>query len=300
MSNKPSIGVVGSGTIGSAISEAFSHYTNVKVYDINKRLDDYVNVINQDILFLAVPTPMLKDGSTDLSIIDSALEKLANNVIPNRVKPVIIKSTIPPAQLGQLMLKYGENLLIIFSPEFLTERTSYHDYIQSNRFIFGTLHEFDKTPEAKLVSDLFELRFPSVPQYWTTFAEASLIKYAANTFFTIKLSFMNELKQLATAWNVNYESLIGKVMLDPRIGRSHFNVPGHDGKFGWAGVCFTKDIHSFIDIANECGVDPIMAKAAWKKNVEVRGLSNLTEEINKNIGRISSESFSLDDVAGLG
>jgi len=297
---KPSIGLIGYGYINSAVGEAFSHYTDVKAYDINKDLDNYVDVINQDILFLAVPTPMNKDGSVDTSIVESALEKISNNIIPNKVKPVIIKSTIPPAQLGEMMLKHAENLLIIFSPEFLTERTSKHDFIQSNRFIFGTLYEFDQTPEAKIVSELFELRFPSVPQYWTTFAEASLVKYGANQFFAVKISFMNELKQLADAWGVNYNSLIGKIMLDPRIGRSHFQVPGHDGSLGYGGSCFLKDTHAFINMAEECGIDPIMAKAAWKKNLEVRTAIELTDEINRNIGRISSSALTVDNVMKLG
>ncbi len=60
------------------------------------------------------------------------------------------------------------------------------------------------------------------------------------------------------------------MMLDQRIGRSHFKVPGHDGKLGFGGHCFPKDLNGYLHIARDCGVNPLVGQAAWEKNLEVR------------------------------
>lgn len=251
MSNKvPSLGILGNGFIGSAVSNAFLHYTDVKVFDLNpaRSHNSYLDVINQDIIFLCLPTPMNKDGSVDCSIVEAALKKISDNLPSGEpLKPVLIKSTIPPFQLGSLMLQFGEKLLLIFNPEFLTERSAQYEYIQSNRFIFGTLKEFNETPEAQLVVDLFNHRFPAVPQYWRIFSEASLVKYFTNMFFATKVALMNEFAQVAESWGLNHNDIMSLVMLDPRIGRSHFLVPGTDGQKGYGGSCLEKTTKIFTE-----------------------------------------------------
>lgn len=301
-SSKPTIGIIGNGFIGSAVSDAFLHYTDVKVFDTSpaRTINEYVDCIQQDIIFLCVPTPMNKDGSVDLSIVDEALEKLSNNIPSGEVKPVLLKSTVPPAELGQFMLKYAENILLVFNPEFLTERSARHEYIQSNRFIFGTLYEFDKTPEAKRIDELFELRFPAVPRYWTTFIKASLTKYFTNLYFSTRLSLMNEFAQVSQAWDVSPNEVMELVMLDARIGRSHWQVPGHDGRLGYGGSCFYKDTAAYIDIAKECGIDPKMGKANWNKNLEVRGATQVLGELDQMKGRAAKEKMTLDELFRIG
>jgi UDPglucose 6-dehydrogenase len=301
MTNKPSLGLLGLGFIGSAVLDTFTNYVDVKAYDVNEARcqNFYTDTIAQDVIFLALPTPMKKDGNVDYSIVKKALEKLRDNLPKDVVKPVLIKSTLPPNILGSLMLEFP-TLFIVHNPEFLTERSARHDYMQSNRFIFGTLVGEEGSPQAKMISELFNIRFPQVPQYWVSFAESSLIKYMANCFFATKVSIMNEFKQIAESWGVDFNNVMGKVMLDYRIGRSHFQVPGHDGQLGWGGSCYIKDTNAMIQIANDCGIDAKVLRAAWEKNVEVRGALSLKEEINKHLGRISNEEFALVDVFKLG
>ena len=299
--NKPTLGFIGQGFIGSAIADCFQHYANVKTYDIRPELSShtYPEVIAQDVLIMALPTPMKKDGTVDISIVEEALRQLASNLGSDEVKPVILKSTIPPHKLGVLMLEYP-GIFLVHSPEFLTERSARYDFQQSNRFIFGTLVGEDQSPYAKTISDLFNLRFPMVPQYWTSFVESSLIKYFCNAYFCSKISLFNEYNQICASWGINFESVIGKVMLDPRIGRSHFQVPGHDGLYGYAGSCFVKDTNGYFEVAKDAGVNPKVMKGVWHKNVETRGAFNLLEEINKMKGRITSEEFSINDLMKLG
>ena len=81
---------------------------------------------------------------------------------------------------------------------------------------------------------------------------------------------MNEMHQIATAANADWDTAISGFISDGRIGNSHIAVPGHDGSLGFGGKCFPKDLNALIYRAEELGVKPTVMKAAWKKNLEVR------------------------------
>jgi UDPglucose 6-dehydrogenase len=280
MSSVPSIGIIGGGFVGSSIVKGFQHFTDVKVYDLmpEKSNASYEDTIEQDVLFVCVNTPMDADGNVNTDAVKTALESLQGNLPEGHTdKPVILKSTMPPDSIGEFMLEFSDEMVIIYSPEFLTERTSEYDFNQSNRWIFGSIQPTLGQGEGEsinyaisLVKRLFKDRFPMVPQYWTTFGAASLVKYFTNVFFSVKVSMMNEFAQVCEAFDLNPEAVIGLLMLDQRIGRSHFKVPGHDGKRGFGGHCFPKDLNGYIHIAEEMGVPATMGKAAWQKNLEVR------------------------------
>jgi len=247
----PSIGILGGGFVGSATCEAFKHYTDCKLYDISpaRSVHNYYEVLAQDILFVAVPTPMKKDGSVDASIVDSVLAQL-KNALQTHKKPVILKSTLPPKDLVAMSEHYSPTIHLIYSPEFLTERTALLDFQQTNRLIFG-----DHYPEGQqnfeavdtlnqnvlMITALFEGRFPKVPIYWCSMEEASLIKYGTNVFFAVVLSFWNELALIAESYGLEPNEVAGMIMLDQRIGRSHFQVPGHDGDRGFGGQCLVPE-----------------------------------------------------------
>ena len=91
-----------------------------------------------------------------------------------------------------------------------------------------------------------------------------------NTFFATKVSFMNEFKRLADKMEVDWDTAVWGFSADSRLGDSHLDVPGPDGKLGFGGTCFPKDINAIIDVANKEGVDMNVLKAAWKTNLEVR------------------------------
>lgn len=276
----PSIGVLGHGFVGKAIADGFKLYTSVKVYDTNpfNSIDNYFDVVGQDILFMCLPTPMAKDGSVDLKIVRNALDMLRNALQVGH-KPVIIKSTIPPIALAKLAEEYRPDIHLIYNPEFLTERTAMLDFQQQNRLIFGH-HVVDEAATTELVEayqgnmlaieQLFSFRFPQVPLYWVPIEQASIIKYGTNVFFAMKISFFNELAQICKTFNLDANETAGLILLDQRIGRSHWQVPGHDGHYGFGGSCFPKDVNGYITFAREQGVAPFMALAAWEKNLEVR------------------------------
>src|SRR3990167_9166117 len=242
----PSVGVIGCGFVGSAIIRNFSEYTKVYAYDVAKELDSYTDVIAQPIIFVCLPTPMLPDGNVDTSIVQDALQKLANNLASDQQPVVVLKSTVPPDALINWHLQFSDDFYLVFSPEFLTERTAQLDFQQSNRMIFGYTTDPDAmtfTPpkELKALHSLFDLRFPCVPFYYTSYQQASLVKYFTNVYFASRLSIMNEYAKMCEAYNLSYSETIGLVMLDQRIARSHYQVPGHDGHAGWGGSCLTPD-----------------------------------------------------------
>jgi UDPglucose 6-dehydrogenase len=269
----PSCGVIGCGFVGGAVIEAFKHYTDLKAYDKNKDMGfDYEDVINQDVLFVSLPTPMKGNGEVDLSILDGALEKISTNLLEGITgKPVLIKSTVPPGACREFQDKFS-NLTIMFNPEFLTERTANLDFIQQSRIILGVecFPGAEIYPQVDIVTELFEARFPGVRIAFMDWDSASLVKYFTNVFFSVKVSLFNEFEQIAGNLGLVPNGISEELLNDGRIGRSHWQVPGHDGKRGFGGSCFPKDINGYITLAKKMGVDPLIGEAAWAKNIEVR------------------------------
>ncbi|MHA2064156.1 MAG: hypothetical protein ACXABY_07225 [Candidatus Thorarchaeota archaeon] len=269
----PTVGIIGGGFVGGAIAKGFSEYTDVKVFDkeLSRSTHNHLKVRNQDIIFVCVPTPMEEDGSVDCSFLESALRRLSETLAEEgcEEKIVIVKSTTPPNKLREFHEKF-RNLKLVFSPEFLTERTAHLDFQQSTRNIFGVWNDITKASGISEIERLFKFRFPNVPLIWCLYEEASLVKYFTNTFFATKVALLNEFYQVCQKMNIDFAEMIGMMLLDTRIGRSHFKVPGHDGKLGFGGHCFPKDINGYFEIAKDLGVDPTVSKAAWDKNLEVR------------------------------
>ena len=116
----------------------------------------------------------------------------------------------------------------------------------------------------------YSKRFKNRNYIHTDPTTAELIKYMNNTFFATKVSFMNEFKILADKLGVDWETAVWGFASDHRLWDSHLDVPGPDGKLGFGGTCFPKDINAIIDVANNKEVDMKVLKAAWETNLEVR------------------------------
>jgi UDPglucose 6-dehydrogenase len=127
---------------------------------------------------------------------------------------------------------------------------------------------------------MYETAYPNVPVTKTSSTIAELVKYVTNCFLATKVSFANEMQQICGKLEVDYDKVVEYAKLDPRLGSSHWAVPGpvptHEGKYvrGFGGHCFPKDLNALITVAKRLGVDPTVMSAAWKKNLEVRGPEN--------------------------
>jgi len=254
------LGVIGHGYVGESQSFAFSPSFDVRVYDKDslKSTHSLHDVLDSDFIFVCVPTPMKKDGSQDLSFVESFFKTAKDGPI------YIIKSTIIPGTTNLLNEKF-KNLKIVFSPEFLTERTAKLDILTQTRIIIGG----DKDLTSK-VRKIYDIRFKNKTVIETDSLTAEYIKYMNNTFFASKVSIMNEFYRLANHLGVDWEAALYGFVSDQRIGDSHLNVPGPDGKLGFGGTCFPKDINAFISFAKKNNVNMNVLEAAWKTNLEVR------------------------------
>ena len=254
------LGIIGHGYVGESQSFAFSPSFDVRVYDKDslKSTHSLDEVLDCDFIFVCVPTPMKKDGSQDLSFIENFFKTAKEGPI------YIIKSTIIPGTTNLLNEKF-KDLKIIFSPEFLTERTAKLDILTQTRIILGG----DKNLTSK-VRNIYDIRFKNKTIIETDSLTAEYIKYMNNTFFASKVSIMNEFYRLAKQLGVDWETALYGFVSDQRIGDSHLNVPGPDGKLGFGGTCFPKDINAFISFAKKNNINMNVLEAAWKTNLEVR------------------------------
>ena len=254
------VGVIGHGFVGEAQSFAFSPISDVKVYDIDplKSNSTLEEVYKCDFVFVAVPTPMYEDGSQDLSYIKDVFSKAQPGPI------YIIKSTVLPGTTNNLIEQFTD-LDIIFNPEFLTQRTAKLDMLTQARIIFG-----GKPNLTERVEELFTQRFMNRNIIHTDSTTAELIKYMNNSFFATKVSIMNEFKRLSDALGTNWDDALYGFASDSRIGDSHLHVPGPDGKAGYGGVCFPKDVNAISSLGRELGVPLNTIEAGWKTNLEVR------------------------------
>lgn len=265
------LGIIGQGFVGNAVRLGMQHVFDIKAYDKDGNKFRNVNgiedvVLNTDIAFVCVPTPMMKSGECDLKILNVALTEIQNEVIAYNKKNyiVIVKSTIPPGTTDRLNKLYTE-LDIVFNPEFLTEANAVDDYKNQNRIILG-----GPNSATTIVKRLFEKAFPRVPIIKTSSTIAEMIKYVTNTFLATKISFANEMYQICQALNIDYDKVIEYAKYDDRLGNSHWAVPGHDGDFGFGGHCFPKDLAALAYLTNQLGIDRTMLIATMTKNVLVR------------------------------
>jgi len=257
---KKTVGIIGNGFVGESMAFAFSPTSEVKIYDINPLRSNCTleEVHKCDYVFVCVPTPMNSEGVQDLSFIESVFKDAKEKSI------YIIKSTVLPGTTKNLKYKY-ENIKIIFSPEFLTERTAKLDMLTQARIILGG----DRNLTNK-VEEIFNERFMNRNIIHTDSNTAEFIKYMNNTYFASKVSIMNEFYRLANLIGVNWEDALNGFVSDGRVADSHIHVPGPDGKLGFGGTCFPKDINALINMAKEKNVNMNILEAAWKTNLEVR------------------------------
>ena len=263
------IGIVGNGFVGSAISAGFLlSVDDVLIYDKNpdKSINTLEETVNgSDVIFVSVPTPMrnARGGSISLEIMDSVIREI-DSVNKRDDNVIVVKSTVVPGTVERYIDQYPR-LNIVFNPEFLTERAARLDFINSARVVLG-----GDQKSVDLVESLYRSRFPYVKVIKTDVASAQFIKYMANCFFSVKVSFMNEMYQACKEMGGDWEDIMNGFVSDGRIGNSHIDVPGHDGSLGFGGKCFPKDLNAFIHFFDSMGVDAKVMKAAWEKNLEVR------------------------------
>mgnify|MGYP001183122835 CR=1 FL=1 len=275
MSNsKFKVGIVGNGFVGEAIAFAFSTSTEIRIYDkIKEKSTHSINKIYEcDFVFVCVPTPMYENGEQDLTYIEDVFNNAQKGPI------YIIKSTVIPGTTKKMLSHY--DLDIIFSPEFLTERTAKLDVMTQSRIIFGGDKELTKK-----VRKLFDIRFMNKHFIETDSTTAELVKYMNNSFLATKISIMNEFKLLCDKINGNWQDALNGFASDGRIGDSHLHVPGHDGKLGYGGTCFPKDVNSLLFFAKSLNIELNSIEGGWKTNLSVRPEKDWEKKLGRSVSK---------------
>jgi len=262
------IGIVGQGFVGNAVYQKFKNYYDVLTHDKDdtKSTSTLENLTMLcDTIFLCLPTPMKSDGSCDISILEqvlSSIDLLADNY--ETTKSIVIKSTVSPGTTKKWNNKY-QSLRLVFNPEFLTERNAVEDYENQNRIILG-----GPRPTTTELKQIFSKVFPKANIIKTDSTHAEMVKYLTNTFLSTKVSFANEMYQLCGKLNIDYDKVVEYATMDDRLGKSHWNVPGHDGDFGFGGHCFPKDLAAILHITEELKTVNNVLCATQETNNNVR------------------------------
>jgi UDPglucose 6-dehydrogenase len=267
------IGIVGNGFVGKATQilgrfksdKVSATCVDVLVYDIrpeacippNVTLSDLESAC--DLIFFCLPTPLNHDNSCYTTILE---ETIANIHHPFKV----VRSTVP--------VGFSEMHGCYFMPEFLTEANWENDFVQTKRWVFGipsTASPYEATRFKQLTTALLEEAtyagaIQSAEVDWLTTNEAEMLKLVKNCFLAAKVSIFNEVYDLCSATGTDYKNVMKIAAFDPRIGNTHAQIPGPDGKRGFGGTCFPKDTHSLVCQFQKHGVNSIVFPAVLQRN----------------------------------
>jgi len=277
------IGIIGNGFVGKATFLLKSQGLNIIAYDINP--DNCIpkgttleSLKTCDAIFISVPTPMSKEGSCHLDIIKSVFKDLKKIDYEGLV---VLRSTVPPGTC--------DSLKCCFMPEFLTEKNYKDDFINNKKWIFG-LYDCDKIENhKKLLENLINIAYKNNNIRFNTFEfvttkEAEMIKMFRNVFLATKVSLCNEFAQYCIITNINYENVRRIATEDKRIGPHHSKVPGPDGKKGFGGTCFPKDISSKHHDMKKNNMKPYILEAVIARNNTIdRPTQNWKDNIKKTV-----------------
>ena len=184
-----------------------------------------------DIVFICVQTPNnLETNSVDTKFLESAITEISK--LENKDITITVKSTIPPYEIENVCSNVGyDKNLLTFNPEFLREGSAVHDFFNPDRVVIGGLNQ----EKIKKLEQLYSSYDAEI--IITDPISSQLIKYLANTYLPMRLSFANEATRLVEYSNANLQDVLKGVGLDTRIG-SHYFRPSPS----WGGSCFPKDL----------------------------------------------------------
>ena len=251
--------------------------------NINHAIDDV------DVIFIAVGTPSQDDGSADLNYVLNVAQSIGEQIKSYAV--IVNKSTVPVGT-GQLVKQTIRNKIVernleiefdvVSNPEFLREGKAVSDCLNPDRIILGT----ENNKSLKIMQHIYDaLHINQVPFVCTNIETAELIKYSANAFLAVKISFINEIALLAEKVGANIGDIAYGMGLDCRIA-PYFLQCGP----GYGGSCFPKDTRAIVEIANNNAEELLVVRAAITANEKqkqkmVEKICNVMSTVdNKTIG----------------
>lgn len=272
--------------------------------------DSYAEAVpDADVIFVAVGTPSAPDGSPDLRYVQAAAEGIGQH-LNSKFTVIVNKSTVPigsgnwveslvqSAYEAKNGKKAKGNFAVASNPEFLREGSAIYDSLYPDRIVVGAEREEALETLYNLYRPLIEQSFPepafqprpnamkAVPLISADLASAELIKYAANAFLSVKISFINEIAALAERVGADVTQIARGIGLDSRIG-PRFLQAG----IGWGGSCFGKDTAALVSTAKEYGLSMPIVQAAREVNYRQREL--IVEKLQRELKILKGRTIGL-------
>ena len=236
------------------------------------------NIRKSDIVFIAVGTPSRRgDGHADLSYVYQAAEQIGKKIDGYTV--VVTKSTVPVGtglEVKNIIKKVNPNadFDVISNPEFLREGNAIQDFLRPDRVVVG----FESEKAKKIIASLYKPLFLiETPMLFTDLKTAELIKYSANAFLAVKISYINQMADLCEKIGADVHDVAKGIGLDKRIGNK-FLHPGP----GYGGSCFPKDTVALVKTANQNNSDISIVDTVVKYNAKRK--SEMADKILKELG----------------
>lgn len=243
------VGIIGCGFVGGALKawlEENNPEVKVVVSDPPKGMND--DISGADVYFIQIHVPTEDDGSQDLTLMKKLISGLPD-------KPVFVRTTILPGTSELLSRETGHT--VRFMPEFLTERTYIEDFRRQPMVFTG---------EEELLKKVFKGKF-----YVTmTPLEAEITKYAHNVFGALKVTYFNAVYDYCQHLGADYQKVQRGCLLSGYINDTHTFVPGPDGKLGYGGKCFPKDVNALAELTKDYPLGKLIAPM-HELNVKFRG-----------------------------
>lgn len=239
------------------------------------------------VIFLAVGTPPLPDGSPNLGFVESAACSIADYM--NGYKVVVTKSTVPIGtgeHIRKLITerkKAKVNFGVVSNPEFLREGAAINDFMRPDRVVIGSRDE----EAIAIMKDLYRpLYLIEAPFVITSLEAAELTKYAANAFLATKISFINEIANLCERIGCDVHDVARAIGMDKRIG-SKFLHPGP----GFGGSCFPKDTRALASVARQFDSESLIVDAVIEVNNRQR--QEMLKKISNLVGNLEGKTIAV-------
>ena len=224
------VGIVGCGFVGGALKawlDENNKDVRVFVSDPPKGMNDDLSEI--DVAFLQIHVPTEDDGTQDLRLMTQLIKGLPD-------VPVFVRTTILPGTSERLSKVTGHQ--VCYMPEFLTERTHIEDFKKQPMVFTGAVELLSKI----FIGKRFMVMTP---------LEAEITKYAHNVFGAYKVTYFNAVYDYCKKMGANWAQVHAGMLLSGYINETHTFVPGPDGKFGYGGKCFPKDVNAFAKMTKD-------------------------------------------------
>jgi UDPglucose 6-dehydrogenase len=211
-------------------------------------------VADAEVVFVCVPTPMGADGQADVAAVRAVVAEVGS-VLPAGCV-VVLKSTVPVGTAARVRVWLGRSdVAVVSNPEFLREGSAVADFLRPDRIVVGS----DSPDAAERVAGLYARL--GAPTVLTDAASAEMVKYAANCFLAVKLSYVNAVAELCELVGADIAAVTEGMGYDRRIGQA-FLQPGP----GWGGSCLPKDAAALLRVAESVGCEFSLLQAAVQAN----------------------------------